>query len=78
VILAVLVIVSFGVIGFLDDYRKVILKDAKGLRARWKFPLQIIFAAIISSDFTRSAYWNPTMALPTSLNCSVIRLSPIL
>ncbi|HQC50384.1 MAG TPA: phospho-N-acetylmuramoyl-pentapeptide-transferase [bacterium] len=44
IILASAIIILFGVIGFIDDYRKVILRDAKGLRARWKFPLQIIFA----------------------------------
>jgi phospho-N-acetylmuramoyl-pentapeptide-transferase len=47
VILAALVVLSFGLIGLIDDYRKVILKDPKGLRARWKFPLQVVFAAII-------------------------------
>jgi len=38
----------FGVIGFLDDYRKVILRDAKGLRARYKFPLQVLVATVIA------------------------------
>lgn len=32
---------GFGLIGFLDDYRKLILRDPKGLRARYKFPLQM-------------------------------------
>lgn len=32
---------AFALIGFLDDYRKVILRDAHGLRARFKFPLQV-------------------------------------
>ena len=31
------VVVSYGIIGFVDDYRKVIRKDAKGLIARWKY-----------------------------------------
>jgi len=31
------VVISFGVIGFVDDYRKVIRKDANGLIARWKY-----------------------------------------
>ncbi|MBN1282179.1 MAG: phospho-N-acetylmuramoyl-pentapeptide-transferase [Proteobacteria bacterium] len=41
VLAAIFVVVAFGIIGFIDDYRKVILKDPKGLRARFKFPLQI-------------------------------------
>ena len=31
------VVTSYGAIGFVDDYRKVIRKDAKGLIARWKY-----------------------------------------
>lgn len=27
---------AFGLIGFIDDYRKVVRKDTKGLIARWK------------------------------------------
>ncbi|MBL4908479.1 MAG: phospho-N-acetylmuramoyl-pentapeptide-transferase [Alteromonadaceae bacterium] len=36
------VIVSFGLIGFVDDYRKVIRKDANGLIARWKYFWQTV------------------------------------
>ncbi|MCJ7924833.1 MAG: phospho-N-acetylmuramoyl-pentapeptide-transferase [Pantoea vagans] len=31
------VLVGFGIIGFVDDYRKVVRKDTKGLIARWKY-----------------------------------------
>ena len=44
---AVALIVGFGLIGFIDDYRKVVLKDSNGLKARWKFPLQLIVATIV-------------------------------
>lgn len=40
------VLVSFGAIGFVDDYRKVIRKDPKGLIARWKYFWQSVFAII--------------------------------
>ena len=46
VLIAFGIICSFGMIGFLDDYKKVVLNDAKGLRARWKMPLQLICATI--------------------------------
>lgn len=39
-----LVTLSFGVIGFVDDYRKVIRKNSKGLSARQKFLWQSIIA----------------------------------
>lgn len=32
--------VGFGAIGWIDDYRKLILKNSKGLSARWKYLLQ--------------------------------------
>ncbi len=31
------VLISFGAIGFVDDYRKVVKKNTKGLSARWKY-----------------------------------------
>ena len=37
-----LVTLSFGVIGWIDDYRKLVLKDSAGLPARWKYLLQSI------------------------------------
>jgi phospho-N-acetylmuramoyl-pentapeptide-transferase len=33
----VLVTVAFGIIGWVDDYRKLVLQDPEGLAARWKF-----------------------------------------
>jgi phospho-N-acetylmuramoyl-pentapeptide-transferase len=31
------VTIAFGVIGFYDDYKKLVLKDSRGLSARWKY-----------------------------------------
>ncbi|WFQ78311.1 phospho-N-acetylmuramoyl-pentapeptide-transferase [Xenorhabdus sp. SF857] len=39
-----LVLVSYGVVGFVDDYRKVVRKDTKGLIARWKYFWQSVIA----------------------------------
>ena len=44
VIMILISTIWMGIIGFIDDYRKVILRDAKGLRARYKFPLQLAVA----------------------------------
>ena len=41
-----LVTVGFGLIGFVDDYRKVVYKDPKGLAARWKYIGQSIIGLI--------------------------------
>jgi len=38
-----LVTLAFGLIGWLDDYRKLVLQDSKGLPARWKYLAQSVF-----------------------------------
>jgi len=44
--IAVFVTVGYGAVGFLDDYKKVIRKNSKGLRAKWKFCFQILLAGV--------------------------------
>jgi len=44
VVLAVLV--AFGVIGFYDDYKKLVLKDSRGLASRWKYFWQSLFGLV--------------------------------
>ena len=44
VLVTLTVVVSYGIIGFVDDYRKVIRKDSKGLIARWKYFWQSVVA----------------------------------
>lgn len=39
---------AFGIIGFIDDYRKVVRKDTKGLVARWKYFWQSAIALVIA------------------------------
>ena len=41
-----LVTLSFGVIGLIDDYRKVNYNNSKGLRAKFKYGLQSIIAMV--------------------------------
>lgn len=40
------VMVGFGAIGFVDDYRKVVYRSSDGLKARWKYALQSLLALI--------------------------------
>ncbi|MBF8258853.1 MAG: mraY, partial [Actinobacteria bacterium] len=47
--IAVFVMLGFGTIGFLDDYRKVVKKDSKGLPPRTKFLLQVLLAAVAAT-----------------------------
>ena len=42
------VIGGYGIVGFVDDYRKVVRKDPAGLIARWKYFWQSVIAATVA------------------------------
>jgi phospho-N-acetylmuramoyl-pentapeptide-transferase len=44
----IFVVLSFGGIGFIDDYLKMVRKDSRGLRPAWKFSLQVLIALIVA------------------------------
>jgi phospho-N-acetylmuramoyl-pentapeptide-transferase len=46
--LVMLVILGFGLVGFLDDYLKSIRKSSQGLSAKAKFSLQVLVALIVA------------------------------
>ncbi len=48
VLVTLFVIVALGILGFIDDYRKVVRKDPKGLIARWKYFWQSVIAIIVA------------------------------
>ncbi|MEO9947122.1 phospho-N-acetylmuramoyl-pentapeptide-transferase [Paraglaciecola sp.] len=52
------VVVSYGIIGFVDDYRKVIRKDSRGLIARWKYFWQSAIAIVVAF-YLYSSQQNP-------------------
>jgi phospho-N-acetylmuramoyl-pentapeptide-transferase len=35
----------FGIVGWVDDYRKVVIRNPKGLPARWKYFWQSVIGA---------------------------------
>ncbi len=47
--LVMLVTTAFGIIGWVDDYRKVVRKNSKGLPGRWKYFWQSLVALIAVS-----------------------------
>ncbi len=44
----VAVLVAYGIVGFVDDYRKVVRQDPAGLIARWKYFWQSAIALIVA------------------------------
>ncbi|MBQ1783658.1 MAG: phospho-N-acetylmuramoyl-pentapeptide-transferase [Gammaproteobacteria bacterium] len=55
----IFVLASFGAVGFIDDYRKIVRKDPKGLIARWKY-FWLSVAAIATSLFLYTTTQSPT------------------
>lgn len=53
-----LVTLAFGAIGWLDDYKKLVKKDPRGLPAKWKYLLQSI-AALIAATYVYYAAQYP-------------------
>ncbi|MFQ3573411.1 MAG: phospho-N-acetylmuramoyl-pentapeptide-transferase [Thermodesulfovibrionales bacterium] len=57
-------LICFGIIGFIDDYIKSVRKNPQGLKARYKFGAQVIFATTLSIFL----YMNPQDPFNTVLS----------
>ncbi len=55
---------GFGLIGFLDDYIKVVLKRSLGLRAWQKMALQILVTGIFAYYVVNVLQWDLSMKIP--------------
>src|SRR5882724_8149872 len=57
---------AFGLIGFYDDYLKLVIRNSRGLVARWKYFYQSVagLAAAITLYFTASSPAETTLFLP--------------
>ena len=60
------VTVGFGLVGFLDDYLKVVLKRSDGLMPKQKMALQIVITAIFAYYMVKVAGVSLEMLLPFS------------
>ncbi len=55
---------GFGLIGFLDDYIKVVLKRSLGLRAWQKMALQLLVTGVFAYYVTKVLQWDLSMKIP--------------
>ncbi len=62
--LALLVIVGYGVIGFVDDYKKVVEKNSKGLSARQKMFWQMLLGAGVGIFLYQRGGFSTELYLP--------------
>lgn len=61
-----LVTLGFGIVGWVDDYRKLVLKNSKGLPPRWKYFWQsaIALLAVFYLYFTASQPIHTQLSIP--------------
>lgn len=67
-LLALLVTVGYGVIGFLDDFIKVFFKQNKGLSAWQKILFQVALAVVVAIFAYRNQFVGDTLYIPFTLN----------
>jgi len=56
--------ISMGVIGFLDDWKKIKGKNAKGITARQKIILQTVVASVIAIYLYQQPNWSTQLSFP--------------
>lgn len=61
--ISLLVTLAFGVIGWVDDFRKVVRKDSRGLAARWKY----FWQSLVGLAAALYLYGNATVPAETQL-----------
>lgn len=67
--LVLLVTLGYGLIGWVDDYRKLVLKNSKGLPSRWKFFWQSVIAIVAVSYL----YWHAQLPINTQLTIPFLK-----
>ena len=67
------VLVTFGLIGWMDDWIKIVRRDPNGLKSRHKYALQSVFGLIAAMVlfFTADAASNTTLYLPLLKNVAI-------
>jgi len=76
--LVLFVTISCGIVGWVDDYRKLVLKNSKGLPGRWKF----FWQSLIALSAVLYLYFNANIPIHTQLTVPffkawLINLGPI-
>ncbi len=64
IILVLMVTVSYAIIGFVDDWRKQIRKDSKGLPGRYKFFWELIVGIVVGVMLYFAPNYNTELSVP--------------
>lgn len=55
---------ALAAVGFIDDFRKVTKKDAHGLKARYKFPLQVLICGLVALILYDAYQFDTRLSVP--------------
>lgn len=59
-----IVFLGYGLVGFIDDYRKVALKNTEGLEGKWKIAGQLFFGAVALGFLFWATPYNTNLSFP--------------
>ncbi len=63
VLVALAVLLGFGIVGFVDDYRKVVQKNSRGLPGKWKY----FWSSLVAGSAAVALYGFATVGAETQL-----------
>lgn len=63
VLVALAVLLGFGIVGFIDDYRKVVQKNSRGLPGKWKY----FWSSLVAGGAAVTLYGFATVGAETQL-----------
>ena len=63
IVISLVTMCAFGVVGWVDDYRKVVRKNSRGLPGRWKF----FWQSLIAMSILTLLYYNASLPIHTQL-----------
>ncbi|WP_127347636.1 phospho-N-acetylmuramoyl-pentapeptide-transferase [Pseudidiomarina mangrovi] len=63
VLVALAVLLGFGIVGFVDDYRKVVQKNSRGLPGKWKY----FWSSLVAGSAAVTLYGFATVGAETQL-----------
>ncbi len=69
--IALVIILGYGVIGFIDDYKKVMLRSSDGLAGRWKLVGQGGLGVLALGWGVWSGHIDPVLSLPFFKNVTI-------
>ncbi len=67
ILLLLLTTIGFGLVGMIDDYKKLILKNSKGMSGKVKLAFQLILSAIIIIWISQITYQEQISKIPADL-----------